>query len=469
MKRAVLYLRQSTYREDSISLELQERACRRHCEARGYHVVAVEADPGISGRTFKRPAVARVMEMIETQQADVIVLWKWSRLSRSRKDWAIAADRVDVAGGSIESATEDIDVTTSHGRLARGMLVEIAAFESERIGDQWRETHARRVSRGLPANGKHRFGYRRAGEGFEPDPETAPILAEAYRRFIAGDSAYTLVAWLHSIGARTAAGYGSSGGEFSRRTVIRMLDSGFGAGLILSHGEHLPGAHDPVISMQEWEAYRARRAAQAQGPQRRKSKYLFSGLVRCGLCGAPMTAGTFGSHIRVPKYRCRGASEKRLHAGGYVQENTLEATFLEWLAEMVDDIEARTAREVKAAEARRVAESAIDRVTREIDGVDTALTRLTVQLAEGTVTELAYKAASKSLEQKRARLAETLGSAMRERQQIPADLSEVGGLLAVWPVMSLERRREAAGKLMKCVRVWPGRPRARVEIVPAWA
>lgn len=244
MKRAVLYLRQSTYREDSISLELQERACRRHCESRGYHVVAVEADPGISGRTFKRPAVARVMEMIETRQADVIVLWKWSRLSRSRKDWAVAADRVDVAGGSIESATEDIDVTTSHGRLARGMLVEIAAFESERIGDQWRETHARRVSRGLPANGKPRFGYRRAGEGFEPDPETGPILAEAYRRFIAGDSAYTLVAWLNKIGARTAAGYGHSGGEFSRRTVIRMLDSGFGAGLIRSHGEYMPGAHE---------------------------------------------------------------------------------------------------------------------------------------------------------------------------------------------------------------------------------
>ena len=116
-----------------------------------------------------------------------------------------------------------------------------------------------------------------------------------------------------------------------------------------------------------------------------------------------------------------------------------------------------------------MAESAIDRVTRELDGVDTALTRLTVQLAEGTVTELAYRAASKSLEEKRARLAETLGSAMRERQQIPADLSEVGGLLAVWPVMSLERRREAIGKLVKCVRVWPGRPRARVEVVPAWA
>lgn len=44
-KRAVLYLRQSTYREESISLELQESAAREHARRMGYHVVAVESDP----------------------------------------------------------------------------------------------------------------------------------------------------------------------------------------------------------------------------------------------------------------------------------------------------------------------------------------------------------------------------------------------------------------------------------------
>lgn len=48
--RAVPYLRQSIAREESISLALQERACRDHCLARGYEVAAIESDPGISGR-----------------------------------------------------------------------------------------------------------------------------------------------------------------------------------------------------------------------------------------------------------------------------------------------------------------------------------------------------------------------------------------------------------------------------------
>src|SRR5690348_11701092 len=111
--RAVLYLRQSISHDDSISLELQEASCRAYCQQQGYQVVAVESDPGISGRTWKRPAVNRVMQLIEDGGADVVVLWKWSRLSRSRRDWALAADRADVAGGRIESSTEAVDIGTA--------------------------------------------------------------------------------------------------------------------------------------------------------------------------------------------------------------------------------------------------------------------------------------------------------------------------------------------------------------------
>ena len=144
--RAILYLRQSIAREESISLELQEDAGRRYATQQGYEVIGVEADEGISGRTWhKRPAIQRVMAQIETGEADVIILWKWSRLSRSRLDWAIAIDKVEAAGGRIESATEQVDVSTSTGRFARGMLAEFAAFESERIGDTWKEAHQRRV------------------------------------------------------------------------------------------------------------------------------------------------------------------------------------------------------------------------------------------------------------------------------------------------------------------------------------
>ena len=37
--------------------------------------------------------------MIERDEADAIVVWRWSRVSRNRLDWALAVDRVEAAGG----------------------------------------------------------------------------------------------------------------------------------------------------------------------------------------------------------------------------------------------------------------------------------------------------------------------------------------------------------------------------------
>src|SRR4030095_6475427 len=330
--------RQSVPGEDSISLELQETAGREYCKHRGYNVIAVESDPGISGRTWKRPAVQRVMHMIESKQADVIVLWKWSRLSRSRLDWAVAADKVESAGGRIESATEPLDVSTSTGRLAREMLTEFAAFEPDRIGDIWKESHDRRVRQGMPANGKPRFGYQYTREdGFTPDPVTGPILADLYRPYPPGQSVCSLVKFLNDGPARPVSGYGvSSDGLWSARTIRRILDQGFGAGFITRHGERLPGKHEPVITPAEWEEYLSRRETRRVNRRTERSPYLLSGLIRC-TCGARMNAGQFGAD-RKPKYRCKAAAEKQAHSGGYVMVEYVEHEVFEWLEEVAQDV-----------------------------------------------------------------------------------------------------------------------------------
>ncbi len=259
--RAVLYLRQSTYREESISLELQESAGREHCARHGYDLVEVLADPGVSGRTWRRPAVRRAMAMLEQHEADVVVLWRWSRPSRSRKDRALAADRADVAGGRIESATEPNDVTAA-GRFARGVMTELAAFESERIGEQWKDVHARRVGAGLPVSGGPRFGYRVVDGAFVPDPATAPVLAALYRRDLEGDGLVALTRRLRDAGHVSP----YSGKPYTHRGVAPLLDAGFGAGVLQAHGEHVAGAHEAAVDEATWRRYRAERARRATVP-----------------------------------------------------------------------------------------------------------------------------------------------------------------------------------------------------------
>jgi DNA invertase Pin-like site-specific DNA recombinase len=461
--RAILYLRQSTYREESISLELQEHEGRAHAVRHGYDVVGVESDPGISGRTWNRPAVQRVMQMIENHEADVIVLWKWSRLSRSRLDWAVAADRVETAGGRIESATEPLDVSTSTGRLARGMLTEFAAFESERIGDVWREAHARRNRLGLPANGKPRFGYLYADKTFTPDPLTAPVLAAAYRAYIAGESVYSLVKTLNDGPTRPVRGYGVSGdGLWSDRTLRRVLDSGFAAGYIRAQGELVTGAHDPIISEPEWLAYLEARGRRRHLGRTERSEYLLSGLVRCS-CGSAMTAGQFGAQ-HVAKYRCKAAHDKRTHSGGYVTASLVEEYATRWLFQWIEELNAAADEAARAPQPRAVKDPAVRLRVRETE----LLARIDSLGATAAKIDMPRDSYQRQLGPLQVELgairAELLTAIVRPAGQ----LLPLPGLLDAWedPDATVAMKRELLRSVLDHVIVSTGRPHATFEAVP---
>jgi len=254
--RVVAYVRVSRERPDMVSPELQLAAIRQQCERSGYRLVSVIEDLDLSGRFWKRRQVDRAIGLIEARQAEVLMVWKWFRVARNRLDWAVALDRVESAGGRLESATEAIDAGSAAGRLARGLLAAFAAFEAERSSDMWKEALERRVRHDLPGDGRTRFGYRYVDVRYEIDPDTGPLLAELYRRRIAGDGVGVLENWLTGIGVRRPRPISEPVERFWPSTVASILNTGFGAGLLSWHGEHRLGAQPAVITGAQWAAYR---------------------------------------------------------------------------------------------------------------------------------------------------------------------------------------------------------------------
>lgn len=458
--RAALYLRQSTYKEESISLELQETACRTYAEQRGYEVVAVEADPGISGRTWNRPGVQKVMGLLEGKDADVIVLWKWSRLSRSRLDWAVAADKVETAGGRIESATEAIDVSTSTGRLARGMLTEFAAFESERIGDTWKEAHARRVRNGLPHTGTPRFGYNYSREtGYVLDAETGPVLRRLYLDYISGVGFMKL--------SRTTS---ALGGPIEAASVKRMMDSGFGAGLLLSRGEHVAGAHEPVISMDEWKAYRMARKGRVGRPRAEESPHTYSGIVRCE-CGALMTGNAYTARNgqRTAKYNCTSYRSSGEHTNAVVapRVDVAVVSFLEGVASRVNEVaekEAAGTKPLKQLDARPKIMADLSKNASRIDS-------LTLKYLDGDVSKEVHDRLSAKLHEEKDELEYRL-SYLESKKTGPVPSKLAADLLSHWEAMPPEVKREILGRLVDRIEVSLGgggrwNPK-EIRVIPAW-
>lgn len=484
-ERAVIYLRQSTYREESISLDVQEAAARQHAERQGYDVVGVESDPGISGRSWKtRRGVQAALAAVEAGAADVIIVWRWSRLSRSRRDWAVAADMADVAGGRIESATEPNDRTAA-GRFARGVMTELAAFESERIGEQWQEARDHRIARGLPSTGGPRFGYQQQPDRtYQPDLETGPVLAELYDLYLSGWGSAQLCRLLNARGIP----HGRTRRPWAYQDVLRVLDAGFGAGLLVKspprpkdqptaaapkvpvwEREYRPGAHEPVIDSATWDAYVAARRERTREVVR-AGRPMLSGLLVCLECGGPM-------HHRATSrgrlYHCSRASVTTGKRQVTIAAHRVEAAVEAWVLQLSDDLSTRRAALEQTVEHGERVEMTARRAQQQLERIEQRLLTLTMKVADGTISDDAYRLAAAALEDERADATRRLSTARRNpaREAAPARLSP--DLARQWADMTPELRNAILRPLVARVEIRPAQHRGeradRWTIVPAWA
>lgn len=469
--RAVGLVRVSKERDGMVSPDVQRVAISDYAAARGYTVTGwLEGldESGSRARSAWWQKLDEGVRRVEDGEAEVLLVWKFSRAARHRLRWAVALDRVETAGGRLESATEQLDTTTSTGRFARGMLAELQAFEAERIGEVWKSVHSQRVTSGKPASGKPKWGYRYdpARKVHVPDPATGPVLADLYGRYTAGESVYQLVRWLNAHGHRTL-----NDGPWSERTLRRVLDSGFAAGLFMSHGRLVEGVHEPLIGRDLWQAYLdARDLRRARPARTERSQYLLSGLVRCARCGGSMVAGQYGA-ARAPKYRCKRSKEQGPGecTGGYVMAALVEVEVLDWLRGVAGDVdEARSA--IAAAAARRTTvRSEAERLAREVARVEEELTRLALANARSPMPPAVYDAAVTELTAQLDGLRDAQEHAAREVRMAVQDPARVArGLLESWDTRPVEHRREVLRSLIARVVVLTGRPRAVVEIESTW-
>ncbi|MHB8341108.1 MAG: recombinase family protein [Mycobacteriales bacterium] len=467
-ERALGLVRVSKERVGMISPELQTTAITDYVAARGYDLVGWLEGLDESGSQRRSRWWRRLDEAIgqvEAGEVNVIVVWKFSRAARHRLLWAVAVDRVDVAGGRLESATEQVDTATSTGRLTRGMLAELNAWEAEVKGEQWKEVHARRTRLGPPHRPTPRIGYQLIEGYYQPDPQTGQILAEAYRRYVAGDGLLRVTRWLNAAGLRT-----TTGRPFTSQAVATLLDSGFAAGLLhRDSGEHLPGAHEALIDEKTWQAYLTRRAAQRQVPARVKEpRYVLTGLVRCGRCGGPAVAQTsrYGpGHM----YCCSTWHTNRRCPGVWAVRPRVEQAVLDWLAAFAADLEQRTTARVAAAARRSTARADVGRLAREIIRLDERLVRLTAGYTDGLIPAHAYAAHRDELLATRTEAERAVEQARAVSALTSPEPATVRGLLGDWQTLPVAARRDALASMISRVVLIPtDRGRTQVQVIPTW-
>jgi DNA invertase Pin-like site-specific DNA recombinase len=135
--KAVGYVRVSTTEQASEghSLGAQRRRIEAYCQARGWDLVKVYADEGMSAAK-DRPAFDRMVADVLADGVSHIVSLKLDRLGRRAKDLLDLYDSMESKGVALVCIEDSIDTSTPVGRLMRTVLAAIAEFERDTISER---------------------------------------------------------------------------------------------------------------------------------------------------------------------------------------------------------------------------------------------------------------------------------------------------------------------------------------------
>jgi len=137
--------------EFGVSLALQKAQIEAFADVRGRELVAFETDT-LSAKSLERPGLRRALAMLLAGKADVLVVTKLDRLTRSVRDGEDLLDAYFRGHDRLVSLGDPVDLKTATGVWLFRVLVSMGAHERERTGERTRDglAHKRKTGGGTP-------------------------------------------------------------------------------------------------------------------------------------------------------------------------------------------------------------------------------------------------------------------------------------------------------------------------------
>jgi site-specific DNA recombinase len=368
---AAIYARVSTEMQSRSSIDDQIRNCRQYAEVHGFQILEehIYRDEALSGVGSDRPALKRVLQfaLSVAPPFSAILIDDTSRLSRTTEDALSIFRRLSFAGVQLIAVSQGISSDNEQSE----MLVTVHGLvDSLYVRELAKKIH--RGMEGLALRGLHTggrvFGYNTVslGEGTGKKLVVNKIEAATVKRIFelsaGGQSLKNIARALNAERVPSPrARKDRVGGEWCPTAIREMLKNELYIGNVIwnrSKFVKVPGTNTrqrrmrpesewlrrtnpelAIIGHSLWSAVRTRFASLPEiwGYQKKPgllprgvtTQYLFSGMLKCGECGANLIIATGGGTHRHPKYAC----SRRVNRGGcqndlYIRRDDLEDLLL---------------------------------------------------------------------------------------------------------------------------------------------
>ena len=134
-KTIAIYVRVSTEKQ---FYDKQIDSCKRFCEIKGFEIYKVYSDV-YTGKEISRPAFQELLNDMRQYKFSGVVCTKLDRIARSLKHLINILEEFQNKGVDFIATTQNIDTTTSAGKLQMQILGAFAEFERNLISERTKE------------------------------------------------------------------------------------------------------------------------------------------------------------------------------------------------------------------------------------------------------------------------------------------------------------------------------------------
>src|SRR3989338_9389808 len=292
--RYCLYARKSTEAEDkqALSIESQVKEMQTLAERERLHVVEIKRESHSSKEVGKRPVFNQMIEDIRQQKVNAILTWAPDRLARNAGDLGAIVDLMD--------KKMLLDIRTYGQRFTNNpnekFLLMILGSQAKLENDN----KAVNVKRGLRT--RCEMGLR---PGVEPtgylnekhidkkcqariDPKRAHVIKQMFEKMAYEQwSGRKIYRWLREIDFKT-----KTGKPLVLANVYLILRNHFYYGTFefpVGSGHWYQGKHTPIIDKELFDKVQSC-LNENYIPKTRSKEFAFTKLIKCGYCGAGITA-----------------------------------------------------------------------------------------------------------------------------------------------------------------------------------
>nr|WP_325185451.1 recombinase family protein [uncultured Oscillibacter sp.] len=343
MIKVASYCRVSTDRDDQAnSFESQQRYFKEYIDRQpDWELYQIYADEGITGTsTKKRAAFNRMIADARQGKFQLILTKEVSRFSRNILDTITYTRELKALGVGVLFMNDGISTLEPDAELRLSIMGSIAQEESRKTSTRVKWGQTRRMEQGV-VFGRSLLGYNVKGGCLIVNPEGAEIVRLIFYKYGVEKKGTTVIAReLREAGYRTHSG----NVKWSNTHIVKILKNEKYVGDLVqkktitpdylshakkyNHGEEelvvIRDHHEPIIDRELWDTVQLelkKRNRNGELGAGHSNRYVFSGKIKCGECGASFVSRKKirkdGSHYkRWSCYTATSEGQKRVDVQG---------------------------------------------------------------------------------------------------------------------------------------------------------